>query len=217
MVSQQTNTVVFLCDCATEDRREIIRQYISDAPEGFVRVGSPFMMFFTFEALARIGDFQAILDLSRERWGFMLDKDATTCWETFPGFSGGGRWTRSHCHAWSAAPTYFLSAYQLGVRPLESGFSLALIAPEPADLQWAYGRVPTPKGTISVSWRKGDDFQIDVSLPVGVAAQIQIPVRPEEFPDLKVDSSVEFTQSREKEYWAIQVGQGAQIRAIASP
>jgi alpha-L-rhamnosidase len=217
VVSQQTNTVVFLCDCATEDRREIIRQYISDAPEGFVRVGSPFMMFFTFEALARIGDFQAILDLSRERWGFMLDKDATTCWETFPGFSGGGRWTRSHCHAWSAAPTYFLSAYQLGVRPLEPGFSLALIAPEPADLQWAYGCVPTPEGNISVWWQKGDDFQMEVSLPVGVAAQIQIPVSPEEFPDLKVESSVEFNQSREKEHWMIQVGEGAQIRAIASP
>jgi len=216
VVSQQTNTVVFLCDCATEERRGIIRNYMADAPEGFVSVGSPFMMFFTFEALARMGDFQNILDISRDRWGFMLDKDATTCWETFPGFSGGGRWTRSHCHAWSAAPTYFLSAYQLGIRPLEPGFSKALIAPEPVDLTWAKGRMPTPKGNISVWWQKGENFSIDVSLPPGVSARIELPVSPKEFPELKVESDVEFTKSGEKDRWIIEVAEGAQLKAVAS-
>ena len=189
---------------------------MADAPKGFVRVGSPFMMFFTFEALARIGDFQNILDISRDRWGFMLDKDATTCWETFPGFSGGGRWTRSHCHAWSAAPTYFLSAYQLGVRSLKPGFSKALIAPEPVDLTWARGRMPTPKGNISVWWQKGEEFQMDVSLPAGISAKIQLPVGPKDFPELQVESDKNFTKSQEEDCWVIEVEAGACLRAVAS-
>ncbi len=76
--------------------------------------------------------------------------------------------------------------------------------------------MPTPKGNISVWWQKGEDFDIHVSLPAGVSARIQLPVSPEEFPDLEVESDVEFTRSREKDRWTIEVGQGARLRAIAS-
>src|SRR5579871_2414119 len=51
VVSQQTNTIVLLCDCAPDDRLSQIKSYIDEPPAGFVRVGSPFVMFFTFEAL----------------------------------------------------------------------------------------------------------------------------------------------------------------------
>lgn len=210
VVSQQTNTVVFLCDCATDDRKEIIQQYIASAPDGFVRIGSPFMMFFTFEALAKTGDFQKILDLSRKHWGFMLDKDATTCWETFPGYEPSSRWTRSHCHAWSAAPTYFLSTYQLGIRPIEPGFSKVLIAPEPADLLWAKGRMPTPKGNISVWWQKTDNsFDIQVDLPDDVYAVIKLPVNAEEFSDIKIDGDIKAT--KENNYWILKADKGGKI------
>jgi alpha-L-rhamnosidase len=215
VISQQTNTIVFLCDCATENRKDIIRQYMAEAPEGFVKIGSPFMMFFTLEALAKTGDFQKILDLSRKHWGFMLDKDATTCWETFPGHELSNRWTRSHCHAWSAAPTYFLSTYQLGIRPIESGFSKVLIAPEPADLLWAKGRMPTPKGNIFVWWQKTDNgFDIQVELPEGVSAKIQLPVNATEFSDLKVDGNAK--SIKDKGYWIIEAEAGSKIHAIAS-
>jgi hypothetical protein len=217
VVSQQTNTVVFLCDCATEDRKELISKYMADAPSHFVKIGSPFMMFFTFEALARTGGFQKILDLSRKHWGFMLDNDATTCWETFPGHELSNRWTRSHCHAWSAAPTYFLSAYQLGIRPIEPGFSKALIAPEPADLKWAKGRMPTPKGNIFVWWQKDDKyFDIQIELPKDVSAQIQLPVNPKEFKELKVDGDVTYTTEKGVDCWVIEVQKGRNIHAVAS-
>ncbi|MBD3183988.1 Bacterial alpha-L-rhamnosidase, partial [Candidatus Poribacteria bacterium] len=216
VVSQQTNTVIFLCDCATEERKEIIKGYIADAPEGFVKVGSPFMMFFTFEALAKMGKFQDILDISRDRWGFMLDQDATTCWETFPGFSSGGRWTRSHCHAWSSAPTYFLSTYQLGVMPLEPGFAKALIAPIPVDLQWARGRMPTPEGNIAVSWKKGDEFEMEVCLPAEVYARIVLPVSVKEYPNLDVETNVKAKKTREDDCWVVEVDAGAFVKLVAS-
>lgn len=175
-ISQQTNTVMYLCDVAWPDRRPLLERYLKEPPEGWVRVGSPFMMFFTFEALARSGDFEAILDLTREHWGFMLDHGATTCWEVFPAPTGD-RWTRSWCHAWSAGPTYFLSAYQLGVRPLAAGCREVLVAPEPAGLRWAKGRVPTPRGEVEVSWEweTETEWRLHVSLPAGVQAKVVLP------------------------------------------
>lgn len=174
--SQGTNTVIYLANCAPPEREDRIKQLLADAPEGIVRVGSPFFMFFTFEVLARLGEHRRILDMIHHHWGFMLDQDATTCWEVFPGFEAHGRFTRSHCHAWSAGPTYFLSRYQLGVSPIEPGFKRALIEPIPAGLDWAHGRVPTPHGEISVEWRlQAGFFSIEVRLPPAVSADLRLP------------------------------------------
>jgi len=175
VLSQQTNTVCYLCGVVPESRRAAVEAVIREAPEGFVRIGSPFMMFFAFEALAQLGEYQRILNWTRQWWGLMLDCGATSCWEVFPGFDP--RWyTRSHCHAWSAGPGYFLPTYQLGVRPDAPGFAHARIEPIPADLSWARGRVPTPAGEIEVGWRRSDGrFRIEVALPPGTAAMVVLP------------------------------------------
>ena len=179
VISQQTNTVMLLCGCVPEEREEAVRRIILDPPEGVVRAGSPFVMFFVLEALAEMGEHELVVDWIRERWRMMIDRGATTFWEVFPGFDPGGRWTRSHCHAWSAAPTYFLSIYQLGVRPVEVGFTKALIAPIPAGLTWAKGTMPTPHGPLSVDWAVSSDaFRIAVALPEAVSAEIVSPCLP---------------------------------------
>jgi len=174
VVSQQTNTIVYLCDCANEDHLPFVARYVKEVPTDWVSIGSPFMMFFSFEALVKQGSFQEILEWTRHYWGLMLDSGATTCWETFPGFQKD-RWTRSHCHAWSAAPGYFLPAYQLGVRPLEPGFASVLIQPETAGLSWCKGVVPSPKGDITVYWQQAKRFTIEVKLPPEVTGLIRLP------------------------------------------
>ncbi len=175
--SEQTQIAALLCLCAPPERDAIVASYIGKPQEWMLRVGSPFTLFFAFEALARLGRYEEILAITRERWGFMLERGATTCWETFPGWEPDGRWTRSHCHAWSTGPTYFLSRYQLGVAPLEPGFTPALIAPQPAGLSWARGRVPTPHGEIHVSWRdEAKMFLLEAALPPGVSALVRAPI-----------------------------------------
>lgn len=221
VVSQQTNTIVALWDCAPLDRRALIERTIDTAPEGFVPVGSPFMMYFTFEALAQRGAAgrQRILDLIRERWGFMLDRGATTCWETFPGHEPEGRWTRSHCHAWSAAPTYFLSAYQLGVRPLEAGFQRTLIAPEPAGLRWARGRVPTPNGIIAVDWQQEADgcFTLTAHLPPEVSAQVRLPLLPDgRTAYARVDAQGGAVSRDPAGIWTVEAPAGSRLQVVAS-
>ncbi len=182
IVSQQTNTVVYLCDCATEERRRIIVNYIDKAPPDFVKYGSPFAMSFALEALAKAGRYEAMLGMIREWWGMMLRYGATTCWETFPGWLGRDRITRSWCHAWGTGPLYVMSQYILGVRPLEPGFKKVLIEPHHCDLSWARGRVPTPYGEVEVSWdREENEYRLRVKLPMKVSGLVRTSVPSRKF------------------------------------
>jgi hypothetical protein len=88
----------------------------------------------------------------------------------------GKKLTRSHCHAWSAAPAFFLPTHILGVKPIEPGFAKVLIEPNLCDLKWAKGTIPTPLGKIEVSYKISDDtFIADIKLPKGCAAEVKFP------------------------------------------
>ena len=154
--SIQTQTAVYMSEAAAEDRIKRMEDLILNPPDDFVKIGSPFMSFFFLEALVKMGRYQEMLDYIRKNWGDrMLDKDAVTCWECFDT-------TRSHCHAWSAAPGFFLPAYILGIRPGAPGFKKIIVDPKPCDLKWAKGCVPTPKGDIYVEWKRKDDGTLDI-------------------------------------------------------
>ena len=174
-VSQQTNIIVYLCDCAIGERKKILESYLLNPPDHFVKIGSPFMSFFRFEALVKLNRIDKVLEEIRENWGTMLKYGATTCWETFIGFQKD-RLTRSHCHAWSSAPGYFLGAYVLGIRPLEPGFKKILIQPRLCGLRWARGSVPSPFGKIEVSYEDKDDcFDVFIDIPQESKAELIFP------------------------------------------
>ena len=117
--SQQTQTVAYISGVAQGERAERCRAVMEEPPEDFVKAGSPFFEFFLLEAIQQEGKDQLFLDILRRDWGFMIDMGATTFWEMWS--RRGGRLTRSHCHGWSAAPTFFLSTHVLGVRPVAPG------------------------------------------------------------------------------------------------
>lgn len=176
--SLQTQVIVYLSDATTEERKKILEGYLLEPPEDFVKIGSPFMSFFYFEALTKMGRIQEILHNIRKNWGLMLDYGATTCWETFPRALEwlGAKLTRSHCHAWSSAPGFFLPSYILGARPLEPGFKKVLIEPHLCDLKWVRGTIPTPKGAIEVSYKLTEDtLEARIGIPKGCVAEIRFP------------------------------------------
>ena len=110
---------------------------------------------------------QDLLDSIRQHWGFMIDEGACTFWEMWS--LRTGRLTRSHCHGWSAAPTYFLSAEVLGIHPLSPGFSRIRFSPRMGDLDEAEGIVPTPHGLITVKlWKKNGEVFGNIEVPDGV-------------------------------------------------
>ncbi|WP_036745303.1 family 78 glycoside hydrolase catalytic domain [Paenibacillus sp. UNC451MF] len=182
--SMQTQVVAYLCDIAAGERKKKLEQYLSDPPESFVQMGSPFMSFFYYEALVKMGNTQRLIEDIRTQYAAMLRYGATTCWEMYPKPQADpvrphpSHLTRSHCHAWSAAPGFFLGTSVLGVNPAAPGWREIVIAPQPCGLEWARGSVPLPdEGRIDVSWRIGDDgsMYIQAWVPAGIKAEIRLP------------------------------------------
>ncbi|MBW3635100.1 MAG: glycoside hydrolase family 78 protein [Armatimonadetes bacterium] len=192
VLSQQTQTAAFIAGVASDhssERAARCRAILDEAPPGFVEAGSPFFMFFVLEALAREERGVELVQTIRDYWGLQTQAGATTFWETYfapsnlehgaSQINGASlhRLTRSHCHGWSAAPTYFLSTYVLGVQSGGAGFSPLVIAPHAVDLAWCKGAVPTPHGVVEVSWKneKGAPFELEVSAPQGLEVQVRLP------------------------------------------
>ena len=142
-------------------------------------IATPFQGMFLLQGTFDYGRPQEALDYMRRYWGSMLDRGATTFWEHFderlrPEHAAAGG--MSVCHGWSAAPTYALPAYILGVRPLTAGMEKVRIQPLPCDLTWAEGVVPTPLGDISVNWRRsGNEFRLTTEIPAGCTAVVVLP------------------------------------------
>ncbi|MBA3872897.1 MAG: family 78 glycoside hydrolase catalytic domain [Anaerolineae bacterium] len=195
-ISEPTNTLVLLCNTVPAERRDAVMKLVLNAKDGkfigsspwyasagkpdeMVPVGSPWFLFFTLETLFQEGLSTDALTILREQWNRMLEKGATSFWETFPGHIGSGHWSRSLCHGWSAAPAYFLTTQVLGVKPAEPGYSRIRIAPQPFNLTWAEGVVPTPRGPVTVSWKLNESGQLDVQYdaPQGCEVEVVLPER----------------------------------------
>lgn len=153
--SQQTHAVALSSGVATGARAERCAEIVELPPTNYVKAGSPFFAFFLLEVLSKASRYPEFLETIRDNWGFMIKQGATTFWEVW--HRDRERMARSHCHAWSAAPTFFLSTTMLGVHPLKPGCSEILFDPQPVDLDFMRGTVPTPHGNIEVYCRRLPD------------------------------------------------------------
>lgn len=189
-ISEPTNTLVLLCGAVPPERHAAVMRLVLAAksgqfvgsspwyarfgnPDEVVPVGSPWFLFFTLQTLFEQDKAEDALQILREHWNRMLEKGATTFWETFPGDVSSGHWSRSLCHGWSAAPAYFLSTQVLGVTPASPGYRRIRIAPKTFNLQWASGTVPTPHGLVSVSWRLEEGhLKISYDVPEGCEVEL---------------------------------------------
>jgi alpha-L-rhamnosidase len=101
-------------------------------------------------------------------------------WENVAGSTGqpGLGSDTSLAHGWSTTPVSALSGYVLGVQPATAGYATWTVQPEPGDLTWAEGNVPTPHGTIGVDW-SGESgvgqFSMQVTAPTGTTGTIAVP------------------------------------------
>lgn len=167
-VSVQTHLILYLMDMVPESRRETVEGYLLHTPSCFVQVGSPFILFYLYEALLRFGQRDAVFADIRRRWGEMLKYDATTCWEVFPGFYENGR-TRSYCHSWSSSPAYFLLKNYSGLQRLEGSWGKVTLGDLPDDLTWCRASWPTPFGRVFLSWKRNvDGVDAVLELPEGI-------------------------------------------------
>jgi len=216
-VSEPTNTLVLLCGCAPPERTERILPLVQAARAGnfvgsdpsraqawpaeqVVPVGSPWFLFFTLETLVRYGEAEMAVEIVRKQWGRMIEKGATTFWETFPGYLPG-HWSRSLCHGWSAAPAYFLSTQVLGIEPGAAGYTRVRVAPHECGLSWADGVAPTPHGPVHVRWSRDDErWEVEIHLPPGTTGELVIPAHTEE--PRRVDGA-DGTVERRRDMWHV--------------
>lgn len=170
-VSQHTAFLSVLYDVVPPEHRDRMIALMTDPPADVVKVGSPFAILYLYEALEKAGLDKVILDSVYAAYLPMLDLGATTVWETFAHSPEQLRRfpTRSHCHAWSAAPLYVLPRIVLGIRPVAPAWAACTISPRPFGLTSARGTVVTPQGDLSVAWRIEDGtLHLQVCAPAGI-------------------------------------------------
>ncbi len=187
-VSQHANAAMILWGIAPRQRWASMIEWITDParivftaappivphgepfdPETHVVLANTFFSHFVYRALCHAGRFDLVLAQMRQRYGHMLERGATTLWESFEP-------TASLCHGFSATPVYQLSTEVLGVYPLEPGFTRFRLCPQPADLDCAHGVFPTVRGDIHVTWqRERDGLAVEVKVPRGTTAEVEAP------------------------------------------
>jgi hypothetical protein len=114
----------------------------------------PFIGYYDVLARFAVGEDESALDLIRREWGFMLANGPGTMWENINASTGKPEDVLpSWDHGWSSGAAPALTMQVLGVRPVAPGFAKFVVVPHVGDLQSAKGDVPTPYGTIHVSWR----------------------------------------------------------------
>jgi alpha-L-rhamnosidase len=171
---QHTSFLSILYDVIEPANIAYARKNLLAPPKGMVRIGSPFAMLYLYETLEKLGLEDEIVREIYRSYLPMLDVEATTVWESFPSGTTGsdGFPTRSHCHAWSAAPCYFLNRVVLGIRPTAPAAATVQISPCLAGLSWARGTVASVRGPITVAWKATDGvLDVTCTAPPGVKVE----------------------------------------------
>ena len=161
--SEHAQALGILTDVLAGARRDAaVRALVSG--DG-VAPASTYFSYYVFEALARCGRADVVLDRFRA-WNDFIAWGGRTAFETQHIDA------RSDCHAWSASPVYFLQAAVAGVRPSAPGFRRVRVAPQPGRLKEIQSETPTPKGPVKVdlAFREGEATGT-VTLPPGLPGE----------------------------------------------
>ncbi len=154
------------------DRRPQISQWLA----GRGMAASPYAAQYLLQALFENGEEAAALALMTapgdRSWRHMVDSGATITWEAWDlKYKPNQDWN----HAWGAAPANLLPRFVLGAQPLTPGWGRALIQPHPGNLTNVEGRMPTPRGELSVGWKRDKNFSLTLTLPPGMTAKVELP------------------------------------------
>ncbi len=168
--SQHSNLLAVLADAlpAGTDQRALMARVLDDRS---LTQTTYYFKFYLFRAMEKAGLADRYLD-QLGPWRAMLDLGLTT-WAEQP------EPTRSDSHAWSAHPTVDLLRIVAGIEPAVPGFAEVRIRPHLGALSTLSASVPTPRGTVSVSYARGaGSVNANVVLPRGMTGTIAIGAGP---------------------------------------
>jgi len=171
-------------DIAPAERKNQLLSYLCDTLGGSKRNFNNYNLtvgfyYFLLDVLYRNGKEVIAQNLTDAYFGRWLELGATTFGEFFSLNDNAGKKRLDkeyNTHGYSTSPHEQFYTYILGVQPVAAGFKKLVIAPQPGNLQWAKGKVHTPKGVVSINWKTaGEAFDIDVQMPEDYKYKIVIP------------------------------------------
>ena len=154
------------------------------SPEAnYSTVISPFVTGKEVDARFTAGDTDGALDLIHLMWDQMTVESGPyytgTVWEKLNQDGTDVDANASLSHGWGSGPVSSLSHFVLGARPVTAGYKTWIVAPQPGDLRWAQGTVPTPQGGLVSRWIRGEgdrSFTLTVSAPAGTSGTVRVPL-----------------------------------------
>lgn len=179
--SPHVNLLAVLYDLAPKDQQaNIVERVLATKPLNT----QPWFMHWVFQAIDHAGLYDRYAIQQLYRWQIVPETQ-----------SFREMWSHGDLsHGWCSTPLVQLSAHILGVTPAAPGFSVVAIRPQPGDLTWAKGQVPTPHGNVEVAWRlQNGTFSLDVLVPDGSEAEVTLPADRFENPQATVNGQTAAT------------------------
>ncbi len=139
---------------------------------------SPYMEKYVMEALFMMGEEEYGLERHKKRFGPMVNNNNyTTLFEGWgigeEGFGGG-----TVNHAWSGGGLTILSQYLCGIAPVEAGYKVFHILPQPGNIKTASATAESVKGMIKSSFiNEANKFTLSATVPTGTTAIIGVPAK----------------------------------------
>lgn len=159
--SQHVNSLAILTGMVEGDEAmEVMRKTLTEKD---LTQATIYFRYYVHQALSVAGLGNELMD-NLQIWRDQMALGLTT-WAEKPEPS------RSDCHAWGASPNIELYRILLGIRSDAAGFEKVRIAPALGDLKEVAGKMPHPKGFISVSYivEKNGTLTAHIELPKGIS------------------------------------------------
>ena len=121
--------------------------------------------------------FRLVTQTSYPSWGYMLSKGATTIWERWEFATGSGM--NSHNHPMYASVGAWFYRRLAGIQVPDDSIGMSKVNIRPPlelPLGQATAELSTVRGLLSSTWRRvGDEVILDLRIPIGTVAEIQLP------------------------------------------
>ena len=174
--SQDSNTVAVAYGVAPPGARATVAAYT--ARLGMASVPRTAAELLETLRLTRLHDefIRRVTDARSDGWANILARGGSFTWEVWQPSDANGD---SMSHGWGANVLVEIQRELLGVEPTGPGYASLDVSVPLTGLDWASGRVPTPRGTVAVSWRRPTRadcvFTLDLTVPSNTVARVRLP------------------------------------------
>ena len=157
----------------------LVKNVVSDNKVHFDTgiLGTPLLL----EVLTKLDRADLAYTLMNQRdfpgFGWMIEKGATTIWETFQGDV-----SHSHPMFGSVCAWYYQNLGGISPDPLQPGFKHAIIKPTPvSSLTFAKASYESMYGTVKSEWKfEGENYLLNISIPANTTATVYVLAATEE-------------------------------------